>query len=150
MPQHTLPLTPGLMIGAALAGFFDGIVLHQVLQWHHMICIEAHCAVKSVETLQRQNFTDGLFHAVMLLLLVAGLAVLIQVVGQGRRFSPSRFWGAALIGAGAFNVVEGLIDHHLLEIHHVRFGPDQVIWDGGFLGLSLLIGVAGLFFISTA
>ena len=27
----------GLFTGMALGGFFDGILLHQVLQWHHLL-----------------------------------------------------------------------------------------------------------------
>ncbi|MGD9755596.1 MAG: DUF2243 domain-containing protein, partial [Acidimicrobiia bacterium] len=30
-------LGPGLLIGIGLGGFVDGIVLHQVLQWHHLL-----------------------------------------------------------------------------------------------------------------
>ena len=27
----------GLLYGLGLGGFVDGIVLHQILQWHHMV-----------------------------------------------------------------------------------------------------------------
>jgi uncharacterized membrane protein len=27
----------GIFLGLGLGGFFDGIILHQVLQWHHML-----------------------------------------------------------------------------------------------------------------
>ena len=27
----------GILFGLGLGGFFDGIVLHQLLQWHHML-----------------------------------------------------------------------------------------------------------------
>ena len=48
---------------------------------------------------------------------------------------PSSRWliGLMLIGWGLFNFIEGLIDHHLLGIHHVRqWGPNPS-WDYGFL-----------------
>jgi len=38
-----------------------------------------------------------------------------------------------LAGWGGFNVVERLIDHHLLGVHHVRVGPDELLYDIGFL-----------------
>ena len=44
--------------------------------------------------------------------------------------------GSMLVGFGVFNVVEGLIDHHLLGIHHVNELVDPVYrryWDIGFL-----------------
>ena len=31
------PVSAGVLFGLGLGGFFDGIVLHQVLQWHHML-----------------------------------------------------------------------------------------------------------------
>jgi uncharacterized membrane protein len=27
----------GILLGIGFGGFFDGIVLHQILQWHHML-----------------------------------------------------------------------------------------------------------------
>jgi uncharacterized membrane protein len=50
-----------------------------------------------------------------------------------------------MIGWGAFNVVEGLIDHELLGIHHVRDdlgGP--IGWDLGSLALGAVLILAGL------
>ena len=43
MPETTaresgrFPTAAGIFFGLGLGGFFDGIVLHQLLQWHHMI-----------------------------------------------------------------------------------------------------------------
>jgi uncharacterized membrane protein len=42
-PRRTLPVTtsppklPAFLMGIGLGGFIDGIVLHQILQWHHML-----------------------------------------------------------------------------------------------------------------
>ncbi len=30
------PTIAGIFLGLGLGGFFDGIILHQVLQWHHL------------------------------------------------------------------------------------------------------------------
>jgi len=141
---RTLSATPGVAVGAALTGLFDGIVLHQVLQWHHMICIEAHCLVKTVDTLQRQIFYDGLCHSVMLALLGFGLWSLIEEMRRGVLMNHRRFWGAALAGGGVFNLVEGIIDHHILQIHHVRFGPNQAFWDVAFLAVGAAMTVSGV------
>jgi uncharacterized membrane protein len=48
-----------------------------------------------------------------------------------------------LFGAGVFNVVEGIVDHHILQIHHVRFGPTQTVMDVGFLIVSAIVGIIG-------
>jgi uncharacterized membrane protein len=52
-------------------------------------------------------------------------------------------WGWILVGWGLFNLVEGLIDHQILGIHHVRSGPHQLWWDMGFLALGALLVLAG-------
>ena len=136
-------IAAGTLLGIGMGGFVDGIVLHQILQWHHMICIEAHCAVSTVATLKRQTFTDGVFHAVMWLVLLTGLIRLSGAISRGAPFTRARFWGPLLFGAGVFNVVEGIVDHHILQIHHVRFGPTQTIMDITFLVVSAIIGVIG-------
>ena len=52
-------------------------------------------------------------------------------------------WGWILVGWGLFNLVEGVIDHHILGIHHVRSGPNQLGWDLGFLALGAVLVVGG-------
>jgi uncharacterized membrane protein len=39
MNMHSRPswIPPGLLLGAGLGGFFDGILFHQLLQWHNMV-----------------------------------------------------------------------------------------------------------------
>ena len=53
-----------------------------------------------------------------------------------------RVLGWMLVGWGLFNLVEGVIDHHILQIHHVRAGPNELAWDIAFLafGAVLLMG----------
>jgi uncharacterized membrane protein len=136
------PLAPGFVAGAALIGFFDGIVFHQLLQWHHMICIERECVVRTVATLERQTLYDGMFHAAMWLVLVVALVLLTRAVAT-HAFDARRYWGAVLAGAGVFNVVEGIVDHYLLGIHHVRFGPGRPVWDAAFLIGGAALALAG-------
>ena len=54
------PLSAGILFGLGLGGFFDGIVLHQVLQWHHMLT-SAGYPPDSLENLEINTFFDGLF-----------------------------------------------------------------------------------------
>lgn len=35
--QRSLPISAGLPFGFGLGGFFDGILLYQLPQWHHMV-----------------------------------------------------------------------------------------------------------------
>jgi uncharacterized membrane protein len=49
-----------------------------------------------------------------------------------------------LIGWGGFNLVEGLVDHHLLGVHHVRDDLGAPLgWDLGFLVFGALLVVVG-------
>jgi uncharacterized membrane protein len=59
-------------------------------------------------------------------------------MGSGRTLS-----GSLLGGWGLFNLIEGVINHHLLAIHHVREGPHQMVYDLTFLGFGGLLLMAG-------
>jgi uncharacterized membrane protein len=58
-------------------------------------------------------------------------------------WSTRTFVGSLAIGWGLFNLIEGIVDHHLLGIHHVRSGPDQVAWDLAFLAFGAVLVVGG-------
>lgn len=129
-------LGPGLLLGIGLGGFVDGIVLHQILQWHHMLTERGYST-------QVQMTADGLFHG------AAWVAVLIGLLWLWRRLKGvgSRPWaaliGPMLAGWGIFNVVEGMVDHHVLGVHHVRSGPHQLWWDLGFLCAGAVLVAVG-------
>ena len=67
------PTSAGVFLGLGLGGFFDGIVLHQILQWHHMATSAGYPA-DSVENLKFNTLLDGLFHAATYVFVVIGLA----------------------------------------------------------------------------
>lgn len=139
-------LWASVILGIGIAAFFDGIVLHQLLGWHHMICQERTCHPLSVADLQAKNRADGWFHLGAYLVLIAGVAQLFRAGGARALESGAGrvFAGGLLAGAGGFNVIEGIVDHHILQIHHVRFGPAQQIYDGGFLAISAVLFVVGM------
>ncbi len=127
--------TPGILLGLGLGGFADGILLHQVAQWHHM-----GSAVLPPTTLKavRQNMLwDGWFHVATLVLTTVGVFLLLRDARADRAMpSTVAFTGFLLLGWGLFNLVEGLVDHHLLGIHHVRDMPMFVpAYDWLFLGV---------------
>lgn len=133
----------GLLLGLGLGGFFDGIVLHQILQWHHMISSVADYPVTTLEGLEANTLGDGLFHAATYLLTAAGLVLLWRGAHRVGTWRSARLMaGLLLMGWGTFNVIEGIVDHHLLQLHHVRSGANQNLWDAAFLiwGAAMLIG----------
>ncbi|HEX8295058.1 MAG TPA: DUF2243 domain-containing protein [Chthoniobacteraceae bacterium] len=135
----------GLVLGLGLGGFFDGIVLHQILGWHHLVCTTATCQAPTVEHLKQQNTQDGFFHLAVWLVTIAGVILLFRAAHQqAQRWSGRALSGAMLAGWGAFNFVEGLIDHQILGIHHVRPGhPQQFLFDMLFLASGLLLILIG-------
>ncbi|HVO62327.1 MAG TPA: DUF2243 domain-containing protein [Terriglobales bacterium] len=124
----------GITFGIALGGFLDGILLHSILQWHHMISNVV--APTDMHGMSVNMLADGLFDAFCWLLTVAAVILLYR---EARRASLPRarvYVGWIVFGAGFFNLLEGLIDHELLRIHHVRPTPSWLAWDLGFLAIA--------------
>ncbi|MFG3157777.1 DUF2243 domain-containing protein [Streptomyces sp. NPDC048219] len=143
---------PGILLGVGLGGFVDGILLHQLLQWHHMLTSTDHDRIgvryydpDTVSGLQMNTVWDGVFHTVCWISVLLGLALLYSRVTHNRRavWASRVLWGRILVGWGLFNLVEGLLDHQILGIHHVHGGPYQAWWDAGFLVLGALLLLAG-------
>lgn len=132
----------GILIGMGQAGFFDGIVLHQLLQWHHMFSsIKTDATVGGLEL---NTLGDGLFHAADWLITLAGIFCLWRAVKRKNvPLSTQTLLGSILIGAGIFNFFEGIIDHQLLGIHHVKPGVNELAWDLGFLALGVILALLG-------
>ncbi|RWM69179.1 MULTISPECIES: DUF2243 domain-containing protein [Mesorhizobium] len=139
------PTLAGILFGLGLGGFFDGIVFHQLLQWHHMVTSAGYPA-DSVENLRLNTLLDGLFHAATYLFVVLGLILLWRAAHQSHLWwSGKMLVGTVLIGFGLFNLVEGLVDHQILGIHHVNETVPReqwIYWDLGFLlwGALMLVG----------
>ena len=135
----------GLLFGIGLGGFFDGIVLHQILQWHHMLTSEGDYPATTVAGLETNTLWDGLFHAATYVAVAAGLWLLWKAAHEPHYvpLSTRLLVGLLLMGWGSFNLVEGTIDHHILTIHHVREdSSNRAFWDLAFLtwGAAMLVG----------
>jgi len=135
----------GLVLGLGLGGFFDGIVFHQILGWHHVVCTTATCQPDSIAALQLQNTQDGWFHFSVWLLTISGVVLLFRAACPPVSLWSGRLLGGAMLaGWGAFNFTEGLINHHLLGLHHVRPGhPHEFLYDMLFLATGPLLAAIG-------
>lgn len=131
------------LLGMGLGGFADGILFHQIFQLHNML--SARYPPTSVTNLEITMFWDGVFHAGTWCLTALGLALLWRAFLRGEVERSTRtFVGGLALGWGLFNLVEGVIDHHLLHLHHVTENPDHLVWDLAFLGSGLALSLAGL------
>jgi uncharacterized membrane protein len=144
--QGHRPIAAGILLGIGIGGMFDGIVLHQLLQWHHMVSHVDRYPTDTVDGLEANTLADGLFHAATYIVIVVGLWLLWRVAERpGTTWSLGAFVGLLLVGFGAFNVVEGVVDHLVLQVHHVREDSDnQLAWDLAFLAWGLAMLVCGL------
>ncbi len=137
--MHLGPLvSSGILLGTGLGGFVDGIVLHQILQWHNML--SSKLPPTNLVDMKVNMVWDGLFHALTWVVTVIGLTLLFRA---GRRadvpWSGRVLLGGMSTGWGLFNFLEGLVDHQILGIHHVHPGNGELAWDLGFLASGLLL-----------
>jgi len=133
VPARTTGLRgPGLLLGLAFGGFFDGIVLHQLLQWHHLLSglSQARWADMRVQLL-----ADGLFHTLMYVLAVLALVLLVRrraqlsAAGAGNRLLVTFVSGFAL-----WQLLDAVLSHWLLGIHRIRMDTEHPLaWDLGWL-----------------
>jgi uncharacterized membrane protein len=143
-PLHRTPLiAAGVLMGAGLGGFVDGIVLHQILQWHNML--SAKMPPDTLVAAKANMYWDGMFHAAVWIMTAVGLRMLWAA---GRRadvpWSGRTFSGALILGWGLFNLIEGIIDHQLLGLHHVHeYVDNKLPWDLAFLAFGALQIAAG-------
>lgn len=139
----------GIFLGIGLGGFFDGILFHQILQTHAML--SAKFPKTTIENIEINMFWDGLFHTVTYLLTLLGLVMLWRV---GRRsdvpWSGKTLVGAAFLGWGLFNFVEGILDHHVLHLHHVIEAKGQSVFDYLFLASGVIFMIGGWLAIGSA
>jgi uncharacterized membrane protein len=130
------------VLGLGLGGFLDGIVLHQIIQWHNMLSSKDRWPTNTLEGMEANMRADGLFHAATWVLVVLGLRMVWNALRSGAEVSGRVLVGWMIAGWGIFNLCEGIIDHEILGLHHVKEGANELLWDLAFLafGVALLLG----------
>jgi uncharacterized membrane protein len=119
----------GAVLGFALGGFFDGILLHQVLQWHHFLSL-----VPGMDDIRLQILWDGYFHVLMYLVAMLGLWGLWRARRRTEGDWGSALVGAVLFGFGIWNWVDVVLAHWVAGIHRVRVDTgNPLAWDLAWL-----------------
>lgn len=135
-------IAAGVLLGVGLGGFIDGIVFHQLLQLHSMLS-----GVLPTDTLVNAKINmvwDGLFHSLTWLMTALGIATLWSAGARADvPWSGRTLLGGMFAGWGAFNLIEGIIDHHILGIHHVVERLHLSAYDYAFLASGLLLLLIG-------
>ena len=130
------------LLGFAMGGFFDGILLHQILQWHHLL---SNIDVGPLGSLSAQVAADGIFHAIMYVIAAAGLIELYRArsaTATGTALRPR--WGHFWIGFGAWHIIDALLSHWITGIHRIKMDAENpLVWDLAWL---VIFGLAPLLY----
>jgi len=141
-------ITACIVTGIGLGGFIDGIFLHQILQWHEMLSNKLPPVTLTAKSVNM--FWDGIFHLFTLIATVTGIVLLWRAMAKGGRYPGRRIAGGLLFGWALFNILEGVIDHHILKLHNVRdVAAHPEIWNYAFDGFSVLLGLGGYLLIKS-
>lgn len=119
-----------LPIGIGVMAAVDEIIFHQILQWHHFYDL----ATPTIGII-----TDGLLHAAELIATVVGLFLLVGLARRGALFKRWA-WAGFFLGAGGFQVFDGIVSHKVLRIHQIRYDVDPLMYDivWNLVGLALV------------
>lgn len=123
----------GIVLGVGMGGFVDGILLHSILRWHNMV--SNWFPPTTIEAIHLNMTWDGLFHAFTWVVTLIGIFLLWHDARNPKIVIPSLwpFIGQLIFGFGLFNLVEGIIDHHILAIHYVRQVANYAVYNWTFL-----------------
>jgi uncharacterized membrane protein len=108
-----------VLVGVGAAAFVDETVFHQLLHWHHFY---------DRSTSEVGLVSDGLFHAFGWFAVVAGL-FWFAALQRRRELAALRWVGGLAIGAGAFQLYDGTVQHKLLGLHQIRYGVHLLAYD---------------------
>ncbi|MCF3118302.1 DUF2243 domain-containing protein [Streptomyces arenae] len=121
------------LLGAAVMAAVDEIVFHQVLAWHHFY---------DRSTTGVGLLSDGLLHTAELLALVAGFLLHVDLRRRGA-LAPAYAGAGFVLGLGAFQVFDGIVDHKLLRLHQIRYGVEVAPYDWAWNVTGVVLLVAG-------
>ncbi|MDF2457552.1 MAG: hypothetical protein K0R51_3545 [Cytophagaceae bacterium] len=141
---NPIPLTTAAaVLGIGMGGFIDGIVFHQILQWHEMLSNK----ISTTDYIGKSinMYWDGIFHAFCLVVVFTGVILLWKLISiENINRSGKLLAGGLLAGWGLFNTVEGLLNHHLLKLHNVQEASfHHETANLIFLGFSVVLLIVG-------
>lgn len=128
------------LIGIGVMAAVDEIVFHQVLRWHHFF---------DLSTPAVGLISDGFLHAAELLAIVAGFFLFADLRAR-HALAPTRAWAGFFLGAGGFQVFDGIVDHKVLQIHQIRYGVELWPYDLTWNLFGLLLILVGVWFWRSA
>ncbi|PGZ90674.1 MULTISPECIES: DUF2243 domain-containing protein [unclassified Bacillus (in: firmicutes)] len=114
-----LNLWSGILFGLGLVAFFDEVVFHQLLHWHHFY---------DKSTTSLGLISDGLFHAFSWFATIGSLFMFANL-RRKKSLYIKRWIGGVLLGAGLFQLYDGTVQHKWLKLHQIRYNVDIMPYD---------------------
>lgn len=121
------------LIGVGLMSEVDEMIFHQILAWHHFYDRSTPAVALTA---------DGLLHAFNLIALVGGF-FLFADVRRRNALAPTWAWAGFFLGAGSFQLFDGLVDHKVLRLHQIRYGVELLPYDLAWNGFAVLLLLTG-------
>lgn len=133
----SLNLWSGILFGLGFVAFIDETVFHQILHWHHFY---------DRSTTDIGLVSDGLFHAFSWFATVGSLFMFANL-RRRKGFWLKRWLGGVFLGAGGFQLYDGLIQHKLMNLHQIRYEVDIFFYDVIWNAIALILLVIGIYLI---
>jgi uncharacterized membrane protein len=137
-PRRSLAATA--LIGIGIMAAVDQIIFHQILAWHHFY---------DWSTPAVGLMSDGFLHAAELLAIVAGF-FLIADLRRRQALAPVWAWAGFFLGAGGFQLFDGIINHKVLRLHQIRYGVYLLPYDIAWNAFALALICMGLLLLNRA
>jgi uncharacterized membrane protein len=115
--DHHRSVLVAALLGVAIMAAVDQIVFHQILAWHHFY---------DRSTPDIALLSDGVLHAAELVMLVAGLFLMADL-SRRQALAKASAWGGLFLGAGAFQLFDGIVNHKILRLHQIRYDVENLL-----------------------
>lgn len=145
--RHRRLLVAGGTTGFGVGAIIDVVIFHLILQTHHLLSgfYDPH----NLNGLRTNVMIDGLFLLAMAAITGIGLGIIWRLInGSNERVSTRALVGAVVLGAGVFNVFDGVVDHYVLGLHNVVHGTEM--WNPHWIGVSVILLAIGLLLLWSA
>jgi uncharacterized membrane protein len=127
------------VVGFGLSAVLDVVVLHHILQLHHLVSNVY--SPNTVSGLRTNILADGLFTLANLTVAVAGVLWLFRAERRtANPLSVRPHLGAFVVGLGGFDLFDVLVDHWLLGLHHATHGPGYFDPHWAVLSAAIIVG----------
>ncbi|MFU8870089.1 DUF2243 domain-containing protein [Natronococcus sp.] len=140
-------LLAGGTAGFGFGAVIDVVIFHLTLQTHHLL--SGIYDPYSLDGMRTNVMFDGLFLLGTLGIMSVGLGLTWRLVnGADARFSTRYLIGSVVVGAGVFNVFDGVVSHYVLDLHNVVHGTEA--WNPHWLAVSVLMLAVGAVLVRSA